>query len=88
MEILTELARLTLSTAFTVLETAMFLRAILSWFIMDGNRFTDVLYAFTEPVILPIRLLFEKLGWENRFPIDIPFMVTFLLLSMINIFIV
>ena len=86
MDILIELARSTVSIIFMVLETARFLRAILSWFIMDGNRFTDVLYAFTEPVILPVRLLFEKFGWGSGLPIDIPFMVTFLLLSVVNIF--
>ncbi len=87
MDIITELARSTVSIILTVLETAMFLRAILSWFIMDGNRLTDVLYAFTEPVILPVRLLFEKFGWGNGLPIDIPFMITFFLLSIINLFI-
>lgn len=87
VDILVEIARGTLSLMLSLLELAMFLRAIMSWFVMEGNRVTDFLYAITEPVIFPVRILFNKMNWATELPIDIPFMITFLLLSVINIFI-
>ncbi len=68
-----------------VVQTAMLLRAILSWFFMDeDNRVMAILYAVTEPFIVPVRALFEKLGWFRNLPIDISFFVTYLLLSIIS----
>lgn len=68
-------------------ELAMFLRAILSWFPINPNRFTDLLYTITEPIIYPIRVLFQKMNWFQGSPLDVPFFVTFLLLSVLNVFI-
>lgn len=65
-------------------QIAMMLRAILSWFPIDSNKFVDFLYVITEPFIVPIRLLFEKLGWFQNLPIDISFMVSYLLLSVLS----
>ncbi len=67
----------------TAVQLAMLVRAILSWFPMDDNKFTDFLFGITEPFIYPVRLLFEKLNWFQNLPIDISFMVTYLLLSVI-----
>ena len=64
-------------------QLAMLLRAILSWFPMDSNRLTDFLYSITEPFIYPIRLLFERLNWFQSLPIDMSFMITYILLSVI-----
>jgi len=33
---------------------------------------------------VPIRLLFEKLGWFQNLPIDVSFMVSYLLLSVLS----
>ena len=87
MDILVEIVRSTLSLLIIVLESAMFVRAIMSWFPIDDNKFTDFLYAITEPLILPIRILFEKLNIGTELPIDIPFLVTFVLLSLVGMFI-
>ena len=70
----------------SALQLAMLLRAILSWFPMDSNRFTDFLFGITEPFIYPVRLLFEKLNWFQNLPIDISFLVTYLLLSLLTVF--
>lgn len=64
-------------------QLAMLIRAILSWFPMDSNRFTDFLFSVTEPFIYPIRSLFAKLNWFQNLPINISFMVTYLLLSVL-----
>ena len=69
----------------SVIQIAMLVRAILSWFPIDPNKFIDFLYAITEPFIVPIRLLFQKLNWFQNLPIDISFMVSYLLLSLLSI---
>lgn len=67
----------------TVIQLAMLVRAILSWFPMDGNRFTDFLFAITEPFIYPVRMLFDKLNWFTGLPIDISFLATYLIISVL-----
>ena len=84
MELILIILRNTVHTLIFALEIAMFIRAIISWFPIDENKFTDFLYSVTEPVIMPIRLLFEKLGWFQNLPIDISFFVTFILLSLLS----
>ena len=84
-----------MSTALTVvadvvvlllsaIQLAMLVRAILSWFPIDSNRFIDFLYGITEPFIVPIRALFQRLNWFQSLPIDVSFMVAYLLLSIIS----
>ena len=68
-----------------IVQAAMLFRAILSWFFMeDDNRVMSILYAVTEPFIIPVRALFEKMGWFRNLPIDISFFVTYILLSIIR----
>ena len=69
----------------TVLQLAMLLRAILSWFPMDSNKFLDFLYGITEPFIYPFRALFHKLGWFQNIPIDISFTVAYLAIFLLGI---
>ena len=67
------------------LETAMFLRAILPWIIADEeNRLMVFLYAVTEPIILPIRALCSRIKALEESPLDIPFFITMLLLTLLN----
>ena len=65
-------------------QIAMLVRAILSWFPLD-NRFVDFVCAVTEPFVYPIRRLFEKMGWFQGLPLDISFMVSYLLITVILI---
>lgn len=68
-----------------VAEIAMFLRAILSWFIHDEeNKFMFFLALITEPLILPIRFLCSRIRALDEMMIDIPFFITFLLISILN----
>ena len=68
----------------SAIQLAMLARAILSWFPMFENKFVDFLYGVTEPFINPIRQLFVKLNWFQGLPIDISFLVTFILLSLVS----
>lgn len=64
------------------LEIAMLLRAVLSWLPLDEeNRLVGWLYCITEPIIAPVRALFDKMGWFSDLPLDMPFFFTYILLS-------
>ena len=70
----------------SLLQIAMFARAILSWFIdpMNEGGIVAFLTALTEPVILPVRALCAKMHWFEGMPLDVPFLLTVLLLAMIQ----
>lgn len=62
-------------------------RAIISWFPIDeDNPIVTFLYAVTEPIIIPVRSLLEHFGWFQGLPIDMSFFITFILLSIIEMF--
>lgn len=68
-----------------VLLFAMFVRAVLSWFDpMQEWGITTFLHVLTEPAILPIRMLCEKMHWFEGMPLDIPFLLTTLVLVLIQ----
>ena len=68
-----------------VLQAAMFVRAIMSWIPgLDENKFGDFLYALTEPVITPVRALLDRIPLCQGFPIDMSFLFTYLLLSILS----
>lgn len=64
---------------------ALFLRAILSWFVYDEDvwyiRLLDVI---TEPVLFPFRALFAKFGWFEGLPIDVAPLFAMILLSLLS----
>lgn len=69
------------------LQVAMFVRAIMSWIPgLDDNKFGDFLYALTEPVIAPVRALLSRIRFFNELPIDVSFLIAYLLLSLISMF--
>ena len=73
------------STLIVAIQLAMFVRAILSWFPSLGDSsFGDLVYTLTEPIIAPVRALCDRFGWFRNIPIDIPFMITYLLLFMVQ----
>lgn len=83
MQLVLALLQNTVCVILSVLQIAMLVRAIMSWFPTESNRFENFLYTITEPLIMPIRILFEKLNWFQGLPIDISFFVTYLLLSVL-----
>lgn len=65
----------------------MLARAIISWLPVDeDNPIVSFLYAVTEPVVAPVRTLIERFGWFEGLPIDMSFMITFMLLSILEMF--
>lgn len=77
----------TVRALFGVIELCFFVRAILSWFpIREDNPILSFVAMVTEPVILPVRALFDRMGWFQNSPIDISFFVAFLLVNFIGSF--
>lgn len=63
----------------------MFLRALSSWIIADDDSpFVEFLYQATEPFISPVRALLDRFEALRDFPIDVSFIVTFILLSVVR----
>ena len=70
-----------------VLDVAMLGRAVLSWFTMgEQTRIGTFLYVVTEPMIMPVRGICNRLGWFQGVPLDIPFLITSMLLMLASIF--
>ncbi len=70
----------------SVVDVALLIRAVLSWVMPDGDGLLmDLLYAFTEPVILPFRKLIESRGWFEGSPIDMAYMFAIFAVGIVNI---
>ncbi len=70
-----------------ILMFLMFLRAILSWIPDASNGAVGTfLFTVTEWVITPVRAAFDKMNINTALPIDIPFFVTFIALSILGTF--
>ena len=71
-----------ISLFLSVIDGAIFLRIVLSWFVDPFSRIMGVLMAFTEPFIAPVRNLLARIsGGEMRIdisPIVASFLVMFL----------
>ena len=77
--------RQTLLLLIDVVDVAFLLRAILSWFDPErSGRFSAFLFMVTEPMILPVRALCYKKNWFQSTPLDVPFLITILLLSLLQ----
>ena len=63
----------------------MLVRVVLSWLpISDDNDIEDFVYMTTEPFIVPIRIIFDRFNIMNGLPIDIPFFVSYVLLTLLQ----
>lgn len=71
-----------------LISLLLLVRAIFSWFPdMRNNRFFEIVYAITEPVLMPYRMLFERLNIGRNFPLDLSFLATILTLQFISMII-
>ncbi len=69
-----------------VASLAMILRMLLPFFTAEENRLLTVSRIVSEPVIMPFRLLFSKMGVGENSIMDIPFFVAYLALMALRIF--
>ncbi len=64
-----------------VVSVAMVLRVLLNWFdVGENSKFVRLVYAVTEPAIIPLRTLFYKKNWFQETPIDMSFTFTWLII--------
>lgn len=82
MEIVIYILQQTVTVFLSVLQLAMLIRAILSWFPME-NFLVDLIYTVTEPILYPFRLLFERLNLFQDFPIDMSFLAAYLSITLV-----
>ena len=79
----------TLLLLVRAMELLMLIRAVLSWFPPSSGRegpFRAFVTTTTEFVIAPVRAVLERFEPVRRSPIDISFLVAFLLLSALSTF--
>lgn len=69
---------------FAVIELAMLVRAIVSWIPDADGAWLDLVYMITEPIIVPVRSLFEKIPLFRNSPIDFSFMIAYLLIIILG----
>ena len=75
----------TVHLMLSMVMISMSARAILSLFINpEESKLYAIAYMISEPIIMPVGLLFYKLNWFQRTPMDISFLITYLLLWMID----
>jgi len=73
------------SVFLSVLNFFMLVRAVMSWLPIDeDSAFANFVYAMTEPIIIPIRMLLEKSETVRSMPIDLSFFIAFVLLSIVQ----
>ena len=84
MELLAVIFSRTVLVLLGAVQSAMFIRAILSWFVQEENALTYLLALVTEPFIAPVRFVLMRFRFVESLPFDISFFVTFLLLSFIE----
>lgn len=85
MDILIYLLSTTVGLFLSLLMFAMFLRAVCSLFPIGDGALGGFLVMITEPFIFPVRKIFDHFGIGTNFPLDIPFFVTYLIISFISV---
>ena len=67
-----------------VLVFAMFARFIFERFFEAEGKIFYFLYVFTEPAVLPLRKLFNKMNWFQGLPLDMAYMFTYLVIFVLQ----
>ena len=82
------LFRSLISTVLSLVMFAMLLRSLISlFFFEEENKFIDFIYFVTEPFIIPVRAVMYRFNILQGSPIDFSFMITAVILAIVNTFI-
>ena len=85
MDLVVSLLIGTVQALLSVVQLCFLVRAILSWLpLSDDNPLITFTAMVTEPIILPVRALFDRFGWFRDFPLDMPFFVAFILVNLVG----
>ena len=63
---------------------AMLIRAVTSWIPGLDGAWLDIVYMITEPVVAPVRAFFDLFPVFRNSPIDFSFLISFLLLNIVQ----
>ncbi len=81
MQLMLYLLAQTVQAFLLVILAMMLIRVVLSLLMPEPRGALSVfVYNITETVVLPVRAVFDKFGWQPSIPLDLPFMVTYFLL--------
>ncbi len=84
MEVFSEFVRIFADGIVTMIQIAMLVRAVTSWFPGgDESVIGIVAYTVTEPVVIPVRKVLERFESVRNFPIDMSFFAAFMLVSVL-----
>lgn len=71
-------------TIIEALQWILLIRALLSWFPqVNESKVGQIIYMITEPVLIPVRSLIEKIPVLSTLPIDFSVLFTWMLLQLI-----
>lgn len=81
LKMINNIALNTAVLSLEIFEYLMLFRAIMSWFPqMQGGKLFAFVYGITEPIIMPFRKLLQNVNALRGFPIDISFMLAFMMI--------
>ena len=84
MDYMLKFIQVTVEAALTVLEIAVFIRCIMSFFAPDNDSmFSKLIYTITEPFLAPIRARFDKIPAMANLPLDFSPIILVLLISIV-----
>lgn len=73
-----------LDIALSAMWFLMTIRALLSWVPSLDNAFTNFVFGITEVVIAPVRTILEKFDIMQGLPLDMAFMITYMLIIFVQ----
>lgn len=75
----------TVLTIIVVMQVLLLVRALVSWLPIDQeSKVCTFLYAATEPVIVPVRLILDRFESIQRLPVDLSVLATMIILSVLT----
>lgn len=70
-----------------IMKLLLIIRALVSWFPdVARGQIGEFIYKTTEPMIAPVRNYMRRISFFNSLPIDVSFLVTYLLLGLLETF--
>lgn len=85
MQTILVVLQLTFGLFLDVLSWLMVARAIISWLPdLSVSALGDFLYTLTEWFVQPVRAIFDKVGWAQNMVFDMPFFVTFIVITVVS----
>ncbi len=70
-----------------MITLSMMIRMLLPLFAdVEDNRLYMLSVAVTEPLIIPVRFILDRLGIGDNIPIDMGFLTTYFLLAIVDLF--